>query len=378
MAVTGKTIWYYFYGAYGRLLAVYEQKGTEAFDLRLRRRNIYFAGRVTHERPPYLDERLVIQDRLGSRRQGLWGISYYPYGEEEGSGEEDDREKFATYWRDSFTGFDYARQRYYVSRSGRFLTPDPYRASAALTNPQTWNRYAYVAGDPGNFVDPLGLAGYATDELWFDGQLWVVTEVDGEGVPWSMTMAFLPLRFSQRAAALGERVLRGGGPSEDSTADGVTKAKRAAERISKRRFSDSCDRSLSKLGTSADEIRSGARHAVFMDGTLSTELYSSLYKGEAARAGETLERLYPGRTVSGYLHAHPNVGAVSDLNGNRIFVRPSYFEFIGQGYALAVVMHELVHNVTGLTDDRIQRLLGLPATGGSRNITLQLLVDCLL
>jgi len=42
----------------------------------------------------------------------------------------DDWDKFATYWRDGFTGLDYARQRYYSSRSGRFLTADPYRASA--------------------------------------------------------------------------------------------------------------------------------------------------------------------------------------------------------------------------------------------------------
>jgi len=246
-----------------------------------------------------------------------------------------------------------------------------------VTNPQTWNRYAYVAGDPVNFVDPWGMDGYATDELWFDGQLWVVTEVDAEGVPWSVTMAFLPLRFAQRGIGLRDTELRGGGVSEGAAADGLTKAKRAARRLSKRRFSASCERTLSKLGTSANDIRGGARRAVVLDGTVSTELYSSLYKGEAARAGEALERLHPGLTVGEYLRTHPNTGAISDLNGNRIFVRPSYFDFVGQGYALAVVMHELLHNVTGLTDDRIQGLLGLPAAGGSRNITLQLLVDCL-
>jgi len=57
------------------------------------------------------------------------------------------------------------RQRYYMPRSGRFLTPDPYRASVALTNPQTWNRYAYVAGDPVNFVDPWGLFLAAPEEV---------------------------------------------------------------------------------------------------------------------------------------------------------------------------------------------------------------------
>ena len=246
-----------------------------------------------------------------------------------------------------------------------------------LTNPQTWNRYAYVAGDPVNYVDPWGLDGYATDELWFDGQLWVVTVVSGEGVWRSFALAFFPLQFAQRAVGLRDTELRGGGASEVATANGLTKAQRAAERLSKRPFSDSCDRTLSKLGTSANDIRAGARRAVILDGTVSTELYSSLYKGEAARAGEALERLYPGRTVGEYLRTHPNTGAISDLNGNRIFVRPSYFDFVGQGYALAVVMHELLHNVTGLTDDRIQGLLGLPAVGGSRNITLQLLIDCL-
>jgi len=50
---------------------------------------------------------------------------------------------------------------------------------------------------------------------------------------------------------------------------------------------------------------------------------------------------------------------------------------MGTGYAAAVVMHELLHNITGLTDPDLQRNLGLSEAGGSNNITVRLLADCL-
>ena len=47
-----------------------------------------------------------------------------------------DPEKFATYTRDSYTGLDYANQRYYASTYGRFNTPDPYMRSAGRNDPE--------------------------------------------------------------------------------------------------------------------------------------------------------------------------------------------------------------------------------------------------
>ena len=42
---------------------------------------------------------------------------------------------------------------------GRWLQPDPARLNAVdLSNPQTWNRYAYVMNNPLSFIDPTGLA----------------------------------------------------------------------------------------------------------------------------------------------------------------------------------------------------------------------------
>jgi RHS repeat-associated protein len=68
----------------------------------------------------------------------------------------DGREKWGTYTRDT-AYYDYADQREYAVGSGRFGTPDPYMASAGLRRPGSFNRYAYVSGDPINFRDPRGL-----------------------------------------------------------------------------------------------------------------------------------------------------------------------------------------------------------------------------
>ncbi len=41
---------------------------------------------------------------------------------------------------------------------GRWLVPDPAGLAAVdMTNPQTWNRYAYVMNNPLSSIDPLGL-----------------------------------------------------------------------------------------------------------------------------------------------------------------------------------------------------------------------------
>ncbi len=84
-------------------------------------------------------------------------MRYYPYGQEVGTATANDTAKFGTYTRDASSGLDYAMNRYYQSTWGRFTSPDPYRASGGPANPGSWNRYAYVQGDPVNYWDPSGL-----------------------------------------------------------------------------------------------------------------------------------------------------------------------------------------------------------------------------
>ena len=128
--------------------------------------NQYFGGKLIKNTGGY-----VTPDRLGSIGK------YFPYGQERPSATTDGKEKFATYFRDSETGLDYANARYHQPGMGRFMTADPYKASAGASDPGSWNRYAYTGGDPINRMDRTGLdwtnnyAYEAWSESYFTGSM---------------------------------------------------------------------------------------------------------------------------------------------------------------------------------------------------------------
>jgi RHS repeat-associated protein len=53
--------------------------------------------------------------------------------------------------------------REYSNMAGRWFSPDPYPGSYDPTNPQSFNRYAYVLNNPLSFTDPAGLGPGAGD-----------------------------------------------------------------------------------------------------------------------------------------------------------------------------------------------------------------------
>jgi RHS repeat-associated protein len=65
------------------------------------------------------------------------------------------RQRFSGKERDNETGLDFFGARYHSGPQGRFTTPDP-ALGTAFSDPQRWNRYAYVRGNPLRLVDPNG------------------------------------------------------------------------------------------------------------------------------------------------------------------------------------------------------------------------------
>jgi RHS repeat-associated protein len=107
-------------------------------------------------------------DWLGSSRLATtpsrtkyYDVNYAPYGESYGGSGTTDLD-FTGDNQDMFpgsvTGLYDTPNRELRFGQGRWISPDPAGMAAAdPTNPQTWNRYAYVGNSPLSHVDPLGL-----------------------------------------------------------------------------------------------------------------------------------------------------------------------------------------------------------------------------
>jgi RHS repeat-associated protein len=113
-------------------------------------------------------------DWLGSSRLATSYVSrtlaydaaYSPYGENyAGKGSYSYDADFTGQFQDTTAGLDDFLYREYSPAQGRWISPDPSGFSAVdPTNPQSWNRYAYVLNNPLSAIDPLGL-----ECVWDDG-----------------------------------------------------------------------------------------------------------------------------------------------------------------------------------------------------------------
>jgi TRAP-type uncharacterized transport system substrate-binding protein len=83
---------------------------------------------------------------------------------------------------------------------------------------------------------------------------------------------------------------------------------------------------------------------------------------------------YGSTAVGTYLAQNQNVKAVADLNGYRVFINPALWGADGRA-DMATVIHELIHNATGLTDSDFERKL--EAAGLGKDLSAELRAKCI-
>jgi RHS repeat-associated protein len=100
----------------------------------------------------HLGSTSVITDDTGA---AVYEATYDPWGNVSASTGTADTDRLYTGQRfDAATGLYYYNARYYDPTLARFISPDT--IVPGVGDPQAWNRYAYVLGNPLRYVDPSG------------------------------------------------------------------------------------------------------------------------------------------------------------------------------------------------------------------------------
>ena len=143
----------YVYDAFGRLAAEYSSTAPTSGGTYYRTTDHLGSTRLVTKQDqsdaacfdfaPFGEE---IPDTLGSRSSNTCFAASF-----------DGRHRFTGQERDDESDLDYFGARYFGASLGRFTSPDPLLESADPSNPQTWNRYAYVVNSPLVLIDPTGL-----------------------------------------------------------------------------------------------------------------------------------------------------------------------------------------------------------------------------
>ncbi|MDB6150627.1 MAG: hypothetical protein JWQ44_2075 [Chthoniobacter sp.] len=97
--------------------------------------------------------------------------------------------QFSTHYTDEQTGLVYAKQRYYLPTTGRWLSRDPIGERGSL------NLYGYVSNNSINLFDPFGLASLVNEDPYLSAKRAEVAKVDGSK---SIYEALIPIGIAMK------------------------------------------------------------------------------------------------------------------------------------------------------------------------------------
>ncbi len=302
---------------------------------------------------------------------------HYPYGESWYASGSVTKWKFTSYERDSESGNDYAMMRSYINRLGRFNAPDPVSGSAF--DPQTWNRYSYVANNPVNQTDPSGLLP-SLEQVTDDGIIF------GGGIRWMTPDALFASicsgecgrAYAAYEIALAWTIAQAQAAKSGKAPLSEKDRKRYEENRQKllaqlQNLSEKCIGLLGKLGFTADQVRIGVENQIPWDGSR-----SAISQGDAGvwQGGDRPSDPYFGglwdtersTSIATEFKNKPGLGAMAQLNGPDTYYRKGGWFGMGSTKP-GNIFHETLHNL-GKTDSQIQAAWGLPVNQyNTQNIT---------
>ncbi|HEV1996150.1 MAG TPA: RHS repeat-associated core domain-containing protein [Candidatus Acidoferrum sp.] len=300
----------------------------------------------------HLSNRLVTDSSGNTSAQ----LGHFPFGES-WYNTSSDKLLFTTYERDAESGNDYAMARYHVNRLARFSSPDPLAGSIA--SPQSLNRYAYVRNDPINSIDPLGL---------FTDNPPLPPDPIGDGPTFGPDFGFL-----------GGGGIKGDSPRRIGLDD---KNKKQFEKAKTKALNNvenpDCQAFLKSRSIDPSAVADAIANEVPWDGTKSS---ISQYDAGVLDPQDDVWKTQRGidsakaTSVNRYFNASgtgSTVKAEAQTPGHDVYFQPGTyllsFKLSSGGITPGIIIHEGLHNLTGLGDTALANKLGLPAGAGSAQI----------
>ena len=324
---------------------------------------------------PYFGSRLLgTLDRLGSTVSNSPSVvDYFPWGEARGSANTANGWAFATYWYDTFTGLDYANNRYYSNIGGRFMTPDPYTASGGPADPQSWNQYSYTRGDPVNRYDPGGLQDEEPGSCDPSDPNCTGILYCPNGTPiligGTCPNGAAPVVSNQRQPGQSA-----GNPNWGNT---LLSLRTAEKTIQSATFSQQCLNDIHSIknpdgsSLSTQQIREEAGSLTLVNGATSNDVVTLPLPNGQVFTGPVSQVFTPGNP-----NYQSGVKALTQTGTNTEYWAPNFSNGLNASYIAGSLMHEIIHNL-GFGDTQIQSSIpGLTVSPYTSNISDKLATDC--